>query len=198
MKMLKDTKALVVAALMAAFTCVATMSIQIPTPTLGYIHPGDCLVLLCGVVLGPVVGSLSAGIGSMFADILSGYAIYAIPTLVIKGVTALIAAVLFKKLKQVWKTKQTIIFIIAGILAEINMIFGYFINKIVQTMFLAGTYNAETLAAGFTSALGGIFSNCIQGTAGIILGVILLPILSQIPDVRIWMNLGSKTKKNLA
>lgn len=196
MKLLKDTKALVVAALMAAFTCVATMSIQIPTPTLGYIHPGDCLVLLCGIILGPVVGSLSAGIGSMFADILSGYAIYAIPTLVIKGVTALIAALVFQKLKQVWKTKQTFIFVIAGILAEINMVFGYFLNKIIQTMFLAGAYNGETFAAGLASATGGIFSNCIQGTAGIILGALLLPILSQVPDVRTWMNLGGK--KNLA
>ena len=92
MHMLKDTKSLAVTALMAAFTCIATMSIRIPTPTLGYIHPGDCLVLLCGVILGPVAGFLAAGIGSMFADILSGYIIYAIPTLIIKGVTALIAA----------------------------------------------------------------------------------------------------------
>lgn len=196
MKMLKDTKALVVAALMAAFTCVATMSIQIPTPTLGYIHPGDCLVLLCGIILGPVVGSLSAGIGSMFADILSGYVIYAIPTLVIKGVTAFIAAVVFRKLKQLWKTKQTLIFAVAGILAEINMVFGYFLNKIIQTMFLAGAYNGETLAAGLASAMGGVFSNCIQGTAGIILGALLLPVLSQVPDVRTWMNVG--TRKNLA
>lgn len=197
MNMLKDTKALVVAALMAAFTCVATMSIQIPTPTLGYIHPGDCLVLLCGVILGPVVGSLSAGIGSMFADILTGYTIYAIPTLVIKGVTALIAAVVFQKLKKLWKTKQTFIFIIAGVLAEINMVFGYFINKIVQTMFLAGVYNGETFAAGLTSAIGGIFSNCIQGIAGVILGMILLPLLSQVPDVRTWMNPDSKKNADM-
>ena len=70
MHMLKDTKSLAVTALMAAFTCIATMSIRIPTPTLGYIHPGDCLVLLCGVILGNVAGFLAAGIGSMFADIL--------------------------------------------------------------------------------------------------------------------------------
>lgn len=187
MNMLKDTKALAVSALMAAFTCIATMSIRIPTPTLGYIHPGDCLVLLCGVILGPVAGFLAAGIGSMFADILAGYVIYAIPTLIIKGVTALIASLLFRRMKQLWNTKQTFIFIASGIPAEINMVFGYFLNKIIQTMFLAGTYSYETFAAGFTSALGGIFSNCIQGSAGVILGVLLLPVLSQIPDVRIWL-----------
>lgn len=188
MNMLKDTKALAVSALMAAFTCIATMSIRIPTPTLGYIHPGDCLVLLCGVILGPVAGSLAAGIGSMFADLLSGYIIYAIPTLIIKGVTALIASLLFRKLKQMWNIKQNFLFVIAGVPAEINMIFAYFLNKIIQTMFLAGNYSYETFAAGLTSALSGIFTNCIQGASGIILGMLLLPVLSQIPDVRTWLS----------
>lgn len=195
MNMLKDTKSLAVTALMAAFTCIATMSIRIPSPTLGYIHPGDCLVLLCGVILGPVAGFLAAGIGSMFADLLSGYVIYAIPTLIIKGVTALIASLLFRKLKQVWNTKQTFLFIASGIPAEINMIVGYFLNKIIQTMFLAGNYSHETFATGFTSALGGIFTNCVQGAAGVILGILLLPVLSQIPDVRTW--LAPKAEKNI-
>ena len=50
---MKSTKKLVIGALMAALTCIATMIIKIPTPTLGYIHLGDGLVLLCGIVLGP-------------------------------------------------------------------------------------------------------------------------------------------------
>ena len=49
----QNIKKLVTAALLAAMTCVATMIIKIPTPTFGYIHPGDGFVLLCGVVLGP-------------------------------------------------------------------------------------------------------------------------------------------------
>ena len=195
MHMLKDTKSLAVTALMAAFTCIATMSIRIPTPTHGYIHPGDCLVLLCGVILGPVAGFLAAGIGSMFADILSGYIIYAIPTLIIKGVTALIAAVLFRRLKQIWNANHSFLFIAAGIPAELNMVFGYFANKIIQTMFLAGSCNSETFATGFASALTGIFTNCVQGAAGVVLGMLLLPVLSQIPDVRLWLT--PKTRKSL-
>ena len=35
---MKNTKKLVIGALMAALTCIATMIIKIPTPTLGYIH----------------------------------------------------------------------------------------------------------------------------------------------------------------
>ena len=57
---MKNTKKMVTAALLAAFTCIATMIIKIPTPTFGYIHLGDGLVLLCGIILGPAIGALPA------------------------------------------------------------------------------------------------------------------------------------------
>ena len=45
-----NLKKLILAALFAALSCVATMSIRIPTPgTGGYIHPGDAIVILSGV-----------------------------------------------------------------------------------------------------------------------------------------------------
>lgn len=53
----KSLKNLVMAALFAALSCVATSIIRIPTPgTGGYIHPGDAIVILSGVFLGPVYG----------------------------------------------------------------------------------------------------------------------------------------------
>ena len=93
---MKNTKKMVTAALLAAFTCIATMIIKIPTPTFGYIHLGDGLVLLCGIILGPGIGALAAGIGSMFADIFSGYMTWAPATLIIKALTACIAGFLPK------------------------------------------------------------------------------------------------------
>lgn len=93
------TKKLVIGALLAAFTTIATMIIKFPTPTFGYIHLGDSLVLLCGIILGPIGGALSAGIGSMFADIFSGYVSYAPATLIIKALTAMIAGFIFHKSK---------------------------------------------------------------------------------------------------
>ena len=68
---MKNTKKMVTAALLAAFTCIATMIIKIPTPTFGYIHLGDGLVLLCGIILGPGIGALAAGIGSISPDFCS-------------------------------------------------------------------------------------------------------------------------------
>ena len=67
---------IVFAALFAALTCVATMAIRVPSPT-GYANLGDCFVLCSGWVLGPVWGTISAGVGSMFADIfVLGYVFY--------------------------------------------------------------------------------------------------------------------------
>ena len=71
------TKKIVMTALFAALACVATMSIRIPTPgTSGYIHPGDAIVILAGIILGPAYGFLAAGIGSCLADLLGGYFVW--------------------------------------------------------------------------------------------------------------------------
>ena len=56
---------LVLAALFAALTYVATNIIHMPTPvTNGYVNLGDCMVLLGAFLLGPVYGAAAGGIGS--------------------------------------------------------------------------------------------------------------------------------------
>ena len=81
----KKVQKLVVSALMAALTYVATMVVQIPSPMNGYVNLGDCFVLLSGWLLGPWYGGAAAGIGSMLTDLLYGYGYYAPGTFVIKG-----------------------------------------------------------------------------------------------------------------
>lgn len=81
----KSLKNLVMAALFAALSCVATSIIRIPTPgTGGYIHPGDAIVILSGVFLGPVYGLFAGGIGSALSDFIGGYFVYVPITFVIK------------------------------------------------------------------------------------------------------------------
>ena len=67
------TKKIVYGAFMASLITVATMVIHIPSAFNGYIHLGDGLVLISGILLGPMTGGISAGIGSMMADFFSGY-----------------------------------------------------------------------------------------------------------------------------
>ena len=71
---MKQTKlrTLILAAMFAALTCVATMIIHIPSPIGGYFNLGDCMVLLSAFVLGPVWGTAAGGIGSRFGKTFSG------------------------------------------------------------------------------------------------------------------------------
>ena len=78
-----------------ALTCIATMLIQIPIP-LGYAHLGDSVILITAYLFGPVVGALAGGIGSAMADILTGYPVWAVPTLLIKTIMPLIACYIFQ------------------------------------------------------------------------------------------------------
>ena len=76
---------------MTAFVFITTSVIKIPIPfTNGYIHAGDTAIFLGGILLGPVHGAVAAGIGSAMADLLGGYAHWALPTLLIKGLMGFI------------------------------------------------------------------------------------------------------------
>ena len=156
----KKTLKLVMAALFAAMTCVATMVIKIPIPaTGGYINIGDCIVLLSGILLGPLYGGLAAGIGSAMADLFSGYAAYAPATFLIKGLMAAMIGLFVKNLSK----KSMIKTAISAVLAECLMVFGYFF------------FEAVFMGYGLAAAAG-IPGNAIQGIAGIVLTLILIPV----------------------
>lgn len=90
-----SVKQLVMTAVFAALTFVATFIIRIPIPvTEGYVNLGDCIVLMSGFLLGPVYGAFAAGIGSAIADLI-GYALYAPATFIIKALTALVSGLIF-------------------------------------------------------------------------------------------------------
>ena len=157
------TRKIVMAAMLAALCCVATMIIKVPSPLKGYLNLGDCVVLLSGFVLSPLYGFLAAGIGSALADIFAGYVVYAPATFIIKGAMALIAYFGFKFLHK--KTGTTLSRIISGIAAEVIMVLGYFVF--------------EGFLYGFGPSAVNIPANAVQGVAGIVLGVILTKIFDK-------------------
>lgn len=157
------TQRIVIAALLAALTCVATMIIKIPSPLKGYLNLGDCVVLLAGWMLPPTYGFLAAGLGSALADTFSGYVTYVPATFVIKGLMALIAFYGFKLLHS--KLGNISSRIISGIVAEVVMVAGYFIF--------------EGFLYGFGPSLVNIPANVIQGIAGLIIGTILVKVFEK-------------------
>lgn len=164
-----NLKKLILAALFAALSCVATMSIRVPTPgTSGYIHPGDAIVILSGIILGPVWGFLAGGIGSALSDLIGGYFIYVPITFVIKGLVALAAGLLYQKVGKNQKSRY--IAVILGGVADIILVAGgYFVCE----FFIYGAGAAASIPA-----------NIIQGVGGLVISCILYPILISIPNVR--------------
>ena len=189
-----STKKWVVSALFAALTCICTMIIKIPTPTGGYIHPGDGMVLLCGIILGPGMGALAAGIGSMLSDLFSGYMVWVPATFVIKALTALVAGVLFRKTSSLLsgnKAASTVRVVLGGVIGEALMVFGYFLFEIGLNAASNGGFTAAAIAGGIAYSAAGIPANMVQGVTGIVIACVLLPILNQIPDVRAWIRDGA-------
>lgn len=165
-----NLKKLVMTALFAALACVATMAIRIPTPgTNGYIHPGDAIVILSGIILGPVYGMLAGGIGSAFADLLGGYFIYVPITFVIKGLIALIAGLIYQKVGKTQKSRY--ISVALGGITDIVLVAG-------------GYFLCESFIYGVAGAAASVPANVIQGIGGLVISLVLYPILIAVPDIR--------------
>lgn len=168
-------KKLTLTALFMALSCVATMVIKIPT-TIGYANLGDGIVLLGAYFLGPLYGLLAGGVGSMLADLLSGYAFYAPGTLVIKGLVAWIGVMLARKLcKGEIPTVRGAV--VGGVVAEVWMVFGYW------------AYETLILGNG-AAAVASLASNGAQGAVGVIVSVVLFGILSRVPELRAHIQKG--------
>lgn len=156
---------IVLAALFAALSCIATMILQIPSPMSGYVNLGDCFVLLSGVFLGSLWGFLATGTGSMMADILSGYAHYSPCTFLIKGLMAFVVCVLFRALSK--KFSDSASFFVAAVFAELLMIIGYF------------GYACLILGRGLAAA-SSIPGNIMQGIFGVASSLLLLKMLERV------------------
>ena len=156
------TKKLVMTALFMALTMVATMFIRIPLP-LGYVNLGDVFVLLSVFILGPVYGTIAAGIGSGLAD-LFGYITYAPGTLIIKSSMALVAWLIYAILLKTTNRKM-FAEIVGGVVGAILMATGYFFYEILF----------------FTTPAVAIVNapwNLLQGGIGVTLSVILMRVLT--------------------
>lgn len=167
------TKTIIIAALLVALTTVATMVIKIPTPTQGYIHLGDGMVLICGILLGPGIGAVAAGLGSMLADLFGGYMAWVPGTFVIKALTALVGGWLYHHMVKREHMSTPLRVAICGIPAELVMVAGYYVYETSMELLMGSTAQAAA-----TAVLAGVPFNAVQGLAGVIVCAVLLPVLS--------------------
>ena len=113
--------------------------------------------------MSPAYGFATAGVGSALADLFSGYVVYAPATFIIKGIMAIIAHFCFRGIHN--KLGNTSARIIGGVLAEIEMILGYFVF--------------EGFMYGFAPSVVNIPANGVQGAAGLIIGLMLVKIFEK-------------------
>ncbi len=161
--MQNKTRNVVMSAMFAALICVATMIIKIQLTPNGYINFGDGTIILASRILGGFYAFFAAAIGSMLADLLSGFAFYAPATFLIKGLMAVAAFYVMKKLSGM--KNKTISLVIASVIAELVMIVGY------------GIFEAAVYGIGV--ALASMAGNAIQAVAGIVSGILLIKVFEK-------------------
>ena len=146
-----SAKQLTLAGVLAALVFVLTYLPKVPVPvTGGYVHLGDGAIFLAVILLGPL-GIPAAAIGSGLSDLIGGYMVYVIPTVIIKGLVALVAWKLYRR--GSWVSAA-----VAFVAAEAVMVLGYFAF--------------EAAMVGAASAAAAILPNVIQGVAGVALGLV--------------------------
>ncbi|MGL5757190.1 MAG: ECF transporter S component [Paraclostridium sp.] len=161
-----ETKKVVLNGLLIALVCIATMTIQIPMPgTNGYINIGDSVIFISSILFGPIAGMLAGGIGSALADILSGYAHWAVFTLIIKGLEGYLVGIIIRNHNTLLKS------VFATALGTIVMVVGYFGAGII-------------LKGSIVISAASIPANLIQGIVSMAISIPLAYSLSKVRYVK--------------
>lgn len=137
--------------LMIALVFICTVVIAIPSPLGGYINLGDAAIYISSYFLGPTLGFLVGGFGSMMGDFYLGYVPYMMGTFLIKGTMGIVSGYLFKKNK----------FLLGILLSFMIMLLGYYVFEIL-------------LLQNIISPLMNIPFNGIQGSIGSLVGYALI------------------------
>ena len=92
----RHIRLLTTAGVLSAAIFLLTAFVRIPIPA-GYLNLGDAGVFLVAMLLPAGYAALCAGVGSALADLI-GFPLYAPVTLIVKGLTALAFALMWRKL----------------------------------------------------------------------------------------------------
>lgn len=146
-----DVRRVTLTALMAALIFVLTRVVQIATPVQGYIHLGDAGVVFSALAFGPLVGAVAGGLGTALADVTSGYAQWAVFSLLAHGAQGWAVG---------WIAHRQTSPLRLGLALTVSTLI------IVGGYFIAGV-----ILLSFGSALLEILPNIIQGVSGGLIGV---------------------------
>ena len=154
-----DFKTFVRCGMLTALACVLTMVPQIPTGTGGYVHFGDSIIYVASAFLGPICGAVVGAVGHSLADILTGHILFALPTIIIKGLMGFaIGKLLYKNFS---KTR----FIMSAVASLVIVTLGYFA--------------AEIPMYGVSVAAISLISSPIQWLMSVVASAVIVPIINK-------------------
>lgn len=158
------------------FAVTAVVAIPIPA-TKGYFNFGDSVIMILSVIYGPIVGMISGGVGSMFADLLLAPA-FAPYTLVVKMLEGLFVGIIAMIARKHFKNKKTIIFLtfLGMTIGALIMMLGYFLTAFIIT---------KT----FEAAIAETAANALQGGVSVAIATFILLSYKTIFDRRINHNM---------
>ena len=154
-------------ALMIAIIFISANLIRITTVG-GFVHLGDCMVLLAAALLGKKRGALASGIGMALVDLYSGYIIWAPFTFIIKALMAYIAGAI---LEYNHRKSYLVPFLISGIF----MVVAYFFSGAIIAFLFTGSSN--TIIGALVYSAKDIIGNILQVGVGIVIALPLSKVL---------------------
>lgn len=146
----KRIKMMCISGIFSAIVFVVTAYLHIPTYN-GYVHCGDGFIFLAASILPTPYAMLVGAIGALLADLLTGFAIWAPGSVVIK---ALIAMLFSCKAKKIVTARNSIMLLPAALIS----IVGYYLYEVLIT-------------GSFIVSLSGIPGSAVQAVASSIVFV---------------------------
>ena len=142
------------AATFTAIVFVLTAYLQIPSHT-GYIHIGDSFIMLSACLLPTPYAVFVGGAGAMLADCLTGFALWAPASVIIKALTAL----MFTNKKENIINLRNLLAIIPSFILCIG---GYYIYEaLISTNFIAA----------LSGIIGSVMQSLISSALFVVLGI---------------------------
>lgn len=131
-------------------TALAFVSNYIRFPFLGsQITVSNTLCALCGLILGPSAGFITAGLGNFLYDLIAGYGLEGLITLVSKGAVALVAGLIcHRRLKKpsLEYRDQALLGVGCGV-ASLTYVALYMLKTLIMGLTVKGLTMDATLAS---------------------------------------------------
>ena len=155
----KQIRFMTLSGALCALVFVLTAYLHVPVHT-GYAHMGDGLIYVAACILPLPYGIFVGGVGALLADALTGYAIWAPGSLIIKSLTVLVFS---RKCERILSVRNLLALIPAWILC----VGGYYVYEGIIT-------------GNFVAPAAGVVGNLIQCAFSTVLFAVIATVLDRL------------------